>query len=1107
MFRISLIQQDWNGGFQMKARLLVLLVIVALLIPAIPSVAAPPVSTGGPQAAAVPEDLVQEMTFAVAEDTYVSAYAPTTNYGAKSEMYLRSGGIKGALLKFDVSAIPAGATVLGAQLMEYGRTDVGSPVDHLFTVAAFEVYRDWNQAEVTWLNATAGDMWGLPGLGDTVSDRAATPEDTFSVPGNLPASDDPKGVLSIPSMVQDWVADPAMNHGVLLELGATISMEIAVASSDYWDASLHPELKVFYTTYDVADMGKMDFNASADTWISAYAPATNYEGTDRIKVRTGGEFETLVKFGLNGAAAAAPPEGAVVAKATLRLYQLGLPHQNNVAKITDASKALAPAAKAKNKAAPNSIGAAGGLYCSPDMYEPDNSMEEARWFAVNGQPETHGFAPCQDSDWVKFEARAGDSFMIDTLRLGQWYDTILYLYDANGTELASDDDSGQGLASAISWTAPADGVYYVKAVEYPTDCPPYSTWYECASGSYDLRIRTLGLHVYKALKDWAAGEATWQQPSVAEAWDTAGGFGPGDRQVPALDTVPLAEPYVAGWVELDVTQAVRDWTMDMTAAEDNFGFLLEAASDASTEYTFASMEYADATKRPMLEVVYVVKPPDITLNFVDTNDFHGALIGATHSYSHGDIVGGLAWLGGYYDILRGLNPGGVVALDVGDMMQGTLDSNYFNGESTVAGFNALGVEASALGNHEFDWGIDVLEERMAQADFPWLSSNIRYKDSGERPSWAHPYAFIEHKGIKIGVIGASLPSTGLITNPSITGNLDFTNPATEINALVDEVWAQGANFVVVIAHLGGFSPDYGEAAELANALNPAKVQLLFTGHTHSNISTVINDIPVVQAYSSGTAFGRVDYTFDAWTLAPTGFEMKGVLTTYATWYGAPLIYEGQELQEDAAVAAAIQPYLDEVATLKNTVIGETLVPLTRDSQYESSMGDFVADAMRAYDDTIDFAMTNSGGLRADLDAGPITFGALFNVTPFGNTLVKVFLTGEQVRATLEDGVSGRHGLVQESGLQFTFDYDQPIGSRIVGDIIDLNTGLPIDPAATYVVIVNNFMADGGDEYGTLPLAPQELTYVVDIEHLVSYVETHSPISEPVGGRMTALGTP
>ncbi len=1090
----------------MKGRLFGLFVILSLLLAAIPATAAPPSASGGPSAAAIPDDLAHAVTLTAVEDTWINGWQPNANYATRNEFYVRNGNVHAALLKFDLSGIPAGATVLQARLTVYP-VDAAWTIPHPFTLSAYQVYRAWNEREATWLNATMGDMWGMPGANDSATDRDATAADSVTLLGT-----ETEASLDVTSVVADWVAGTAANNGLFLGGSATKAMARAFASSSYYDPTMRPKLYVLYTTYPVDGKGVMNFPASADTWISEWSPGMNYEGRDRIKVRTGGEFESLVKFDLSsGMIAEMLPEGAVVAKATLKLYNLteppvydGLPPGDDW-KAPIATFSLAPKAKPKGGAAPNAIGAADAPYCSPDMYEPDNTMDQAQWFTVDGLPQTHGFHVCEDVDFVKFEAMAGTRYMIQTLRLGQRYDTMLFLYDASGTLLAMDDDSGPGYASSIVWTAPADGVYYVKVIEWPYDCNPLSPWFDCSSGSYDLAIRSLGLHVYKSLKGWSAGEATWTNASASEMWEIAGGRGASDRQTPTLDLVPM--PTHKGWVELDVTQAVRDWTMDMTAAEDNYGFLVEAADDVAREYVFASMEYSDPTKRPVLEVVYVVKPADILLNVVATNDFHGALVGRTYSWSRGNVVGGLAWIAGYYNVLRNLNPGGVIPLDAGDMMQGTLESNYFFGESTIAGFNALGLMGATFGNHEFDWGIDKLLDRVAQSNFPWVSANIRLKATGERPDWAVPYTYIEAKGIKIGLIGVALPETGSITNPAYTGHLDFTDPATEINAILDEVWAGGANMVIVLAHIGGFAPDYGDIAKLANALDPAKVNMLISGHTHSQIATTIHGIPVIQSYNGGSAFGRVDFLVDPWLKTVNSFTVKPTQNVYNTWGGGPATYEGQPVARDEAVAAALQPYLDAVQELKNTVIGEAAVPLVRNYRYESNMGNFVTDAMRAYDDTIDFAMTNSGGLRADIDAGPITYGELFSVLPFGNTFVKVWLTGEQVRATLEDGITGQHGIVQVSGLRFTFDYDLPAQSRIIGDVIDARTGEPLDPTRTYVVLVNNFMASGGDHYGTLPLAPQQDTYTVDIEYMVEYVRTHSPISATVEGRITALGTP
>jgi 5'-nucleotidase/UDP-sugar diphosphatase len=518
--------------------------------------------------------------------------------------------------------------------------------------------------------------------------------------------------------------------------------------------------------------------------------------------------------------------------------------------------------------------------------------------------------------------------------------------------------------------------------------------------------------------------------------------------------------------------------------------------------------------------------PDLrTVTVVSTNDFHGALVGSVQSFSHGDMVGGADWVAGYLNIVRQENPDGILYLDAGDMMQGTLISNYFYGASTIDAFNHMGLAAMAIGNHEFDWGQEVLQERYDQANFPFLGANIFYKKEtgnpdeghGGRPHWAKPYIVREVKGIKVGIIGIANPETPSITNPVNVANLMFTDPVQAVNDVLPKAEAEGATMIVVDAHIGGFYPAFEEGIkEFACGLDPDKVDLIVSGHTHSRIDDVICGIPVIQAYSSGTAFARVDFSVDAQTGEVASYNMNSsATTTYQTYYGEPATYkrwdtgERVEVVPDPEVQAIVEDYEEQIAAIKNQVIGETTAAITRDYRHESVMGDWVTDIMRASDPNIDFAFTNSGGLRTDIDAGPITFGEVFESQPFDNTLVVVELDGNEVRQVLEEGITGAHGLVQVSGLQFTFDYDAPVGSRIVGDVINLNTGLPLDLSATYQVAVNDFMANGGDDYDTLAANPQSNTYVIVRDLVVNWVKANSPFTPPdpaAEPRITALGT-
>jgi hypothetical protein len=217
-----------------------------------------------------------------------------------------------------------------------------------------------------------------------------------------------------------------------------------------------------------------------------------------------------------------------------------------------------------------------------------------------------------------------------------------------------------------------------------------------------------------------------------------------------------------------------------------------------------------------------------------------------------------------------------------------------------------------------------------------------------------------------------------------------------------------------------------------------------------------------------------------------------------------------EAQVIALVQAGDADALASFNELGNTVLGVTTSGIFRNYRYESSMGDWVTDTMRACDPTIDFALLTSGNLRADIDVGDITFGEVFDVLPFGNQLVIVELDGNEVRQVLEEGVTDTFGLVQVSGLSFTVDYDAGVGNHITGDVIDLSTGLPLVPTNTYYIAVSDFMAYGGAGNITLAANPQYPAGVVIRELVVNWIVANSPFTPPdpaVEQRIAVIGTP
>ncbi len=520
--------------------------------------------------------------------------------------------------------------------------------------------------------------------------------------------------------------------------------------------------------------------------------------------------------------------------------------------------------------------------------------------------------------------------------------------------------------------------------------------------------------------------------------------------------------------------------------------------------------------------------PDVrTISVVSTNDFHGALVGQVQSWSHGDMVGGAEWVAGYLNIVREEHPDGVLYLDAGDAMQGTLISNYFDGASTIEAFNAMGVAAMAVGNHEFDWGQEVLQDRYDQADFPFLGANVFFAKKkgnpdhghGGRPHWAKPYVVREVNGVNVGILGIANPETPSIVNPANVANLMFTDPVQAVNDVLPEAEAEGATMIVVLAHIGGYYPDFGELADFVCSLDSDKVDLVVSGHTHARIDDVICDIPVTQAYSSGTAFSRVDFAVDATTGEVVSYNMNYYpTTTYQTYYGNPATYQRwdtgqwQQVVPDPEVEAIVDYYEAVIAEVQNEVIGNTTAAITRESCTESVMGDWVTDIMRAYDPSIDFAFTNSGGLRTDIDSGDITYGEVFEAIPFDNTLVLATVTGEELKAVLEEGVgpgaaycSGTllHGIIQVSGLKFNWDSSQPLYSRVSNVRYYDDTPVDLSAGATYTIAVNDFIASGADDYTTLPTVPQINTYEIIREIVAQWVRDNSPFDPPtISGRIT-----
>jgi 2',3'-cyclic-nucleotide 2'-phosphodiesterase (5'-nucleotidase family) len=480
----------------------------------------------------------------------------------------------------------------------------------------------------------------------------------------------------------------------------------------------------------------------------------------------------------------------------------------------------------------------------------------------------------------------------------------------------------------------------------------------------------------------------------------------------------------------------------------------------------------------------------ILLRVLTTNDFHGSLEARVQPWSNRRPVGGAPALAGMMDRLARACGCATIRLDGGDVMQGSPVSNLSYGRATVAAFNALGYAASAVGNHEFDWGVDTLAARIRQARFAWLSANIRDRATGAVPSWTAPWRMVTAGRYRIAVVGYSTEDTPSTTRPSNVASLAFDSGAARLDAAIAAARSAQPDYVIVVAHAGGFcSPRQGcagEIVDLARAL-ANRPDLIVSGHTHSLIQTTVNGIPIVQARSNGTALGIVDFVDSA--------GVRVVRIRVET------VWADRE-PPDTAVARIVQSESQRIEPLTARVVATLAAPLVRTGD-QYPLGNLIADAYRAAAGT-DVALVNNGGIRADLPAGPVTWGQLFEVEPFQNFVVRLRVSGAVLRQTLEHAVGAADARAHLSGVVVRVNAAAPPGQRVVA--LTFGDGRPVRDTAQYTLAVPDFVAAGGSGYAMLRTVPSENTGVVDLDAFTGYLgRLAQPVQPPLDVRVEESG--
>ncbi|HEU4584539.1 MAG TPA: bifunctional UDP-sugar hydrolase/5'-nucleotidase [Gemmatimonadaceae bacterium] len=484
------------------------------------------------------------------------------------------------------------------------------------------------------------------------------------------------------------------------------------------------------------------------------------------------------------------------------------------------------------------------------------------------------------------------------------------------------------------------------------------------------------------------------------------------------------------------------------------------------------------------------------IRIIATNDLHGALEPARTT--RGKPVGGAEAMAASIERAERECSAPCVTLlvDAGDMFQGTAESNLAHGRPVVELYNALGYAAAAVGNHEFDWGLDTLRKRMSEARFSILGANVQYRN-GRDVQWIPDDTIVQRGPYRIGIIGVIGPETYGSTLAANVATLRFAKPAPVVDSLTRALRSRGADVIVVLAHSGAFCKRNGTEAcsggviSFARALHE-RVDAIVSGHTHSTVDYAIRGVPVVQAQSSGRAVAVVDLEPDA---AGDGASWKPI---------AERVYHVQGgAQASPEIEAIVQRADARVAKLVNRQVARLVGSLSRSGD-EYPLGNLIADAQR-WAGNADAAMVNNGGIRTGLSAGSVTYGELFRVQPFANPLRRMDVSGSTLRAYLEALLRDGEARTHVSGMVIRYDPEGKSGHRIVS--ITMSNGAALRDDASYTVVLNEYMATGREgrilERGA---TRNEQLGPTDLDALVAYLESRpQPVQAPAGRRFIAVG--
>ena len=476
--------------------------------------------------------------------------------------------------------------------------------------------------------------------------------------------------------------------------------------------------------------------------------------------------------------------------------------------------------------------------------------------------------------------------------------------------------------------------------------------------------------------------------------------------------------------------------------------------------------------------------PAVRLTLLQVNDVY------TLEPVDGGRRGGLARLATLVERIRRENPATLLAL-AGDVLSPSVASTLLRGEQMIAGLNVLGLDLATFGNHEFDFGPGVLQQRMRESAFTWISANVLDRRSGRPFGGAEPDVFLTLGGVRVGIYGLTTPETAATSNPG--PDVNFRDPVVVARALTADLRGRGAQLVVAVTH-------QEMLADRALAAAPGvELDVILGGHEHEPLVAEEGGTLITKAGSDARYLVQVDL----WVGSDGRLRER-------SWTFHEV---SARIPPHPRAEAVVRAYGERLSRELDVVVGQTTVPLEgrrgRLRTEETNLGNFVADAMRARIGA-DVALVNGGGIRSDrvIPPGPLTRRDLAGMTPFGNVVVTLELTGTTLRAVLEQALSRRDrqagGFLQVSGLTLTYDPARPPGQRVVAVTVG---GSPLDPDRRYTAAVVDYIARGKDGL----TAFRDARVLVDAMHaplladiLLHTVTTQARIAPQPDGRIRAL---